>query len=84
MIGRVVRLVEEGQYIKLRGHGVRDHLYFQWWKVTANDGTTILLVDRHGKTARILLETAYHARWKAMVWEPGDDRVDDTPASLPR
>lgn len=77
MIARFPHLIEPGQYVKLRGHKVRDHHYKQWWKVTGTDGGTIAMVDRHGKTSRCPIATARQMRWKFLIWEPGDPRDDE-------
>jgi hypothetical protein len=74
--------VEVGDYVKFRGHGIREFLYLQWWKVTDVEGGAILLVDRHRKTARVSIEQARRANWRVLVWECGDDRGDEDPAVL--
>jgi hypothetical protein len=79
MIGRMAHLITEGQFIQLRGHGVRDHLYAQWHKVTRVEGDTLHLVNRHGQTTRVSIRRARDRRWNCMVWEPGDSREDMAP-----
>ncbi len=84
MIAKFPRLVENGQFIKLRGHNVSDPHYLQWWKVAGREGETLLLIDRRGKTSRLSIPQAELLRWKVLIWEPGDPRDDETLADLPR
>lgn len=86
MISRFLRLVEEGQFIHVKSdYGrVQPDLRLMWWKVTAVrpsegrlEGVQISLVNRHGNRRQITARPS--DGWKAIVWEPGDDRNDMQP-----
>lgn len=77
MIGRFPHLIQVGDFIKLRGHKISDDHYLQWWKVTEATGDHLRMINRHGKTSQLNINTARRLQWKCLVWEPGDPREDE-------
>jgi hypothetical protein len=63
--------VEVGDYIRVWAHGAQPRYRDMWWKVTAKEGETLELVNRHGERGG----WSGH-RTKFNRWQPGEPRND--------